>query len=178
MLKLGTCLTYFHIFITWYYSCIHHQAESELVEEVISVVEDAIRERIPLWYRVWMELDNFQVDENEINRVRALTLLEIRLYISLISCNLGVIKHISPRKDLHKMSFKLKFTRNCLRGSIWTSSTPKKTHVLELHTFNFSWLCQIWPYLKLTNASSARFKSTEYLHAIEDMFSNTEHGCP
>lgn len=86
---------------------------------MISVVEDAIRERIPLWYRVWMELDNFQVDENEITQVRALKLLEV--FLCTFDHLLGVIKDISLRKDLHKLSFKLMLTRNRLRGSIWTS---------------------------------------------------------
>lgn len=44
----------------------YEQAESELVEEVISVIEDAVRESIPLWYRLWMELDDFKVDEEDI----------------------------------------------------------------------------------------------------------------
>lgn len=81
---------------------------------MISVVEDAIQERIPLWYRIWMEVDDFQVDENEITQVRALRLLEIFL------CTFDLVQHISLRKYLHKLSFKLMLTRNRLRGSIWT----------------------------------------------------------
>ncbi|KAH8962188.1 hypothetical protein BDL97_05G088400 [Sphagnum fallax] len=43
--------------------------ECEVVEEIISVVKDSIRENIPLWYRMWMEDQEFQVDKDDIKMI-------------------------------------------------------------------------------------------------------------
>ncbi|XP_073391205.1 uncharacterized protein [Physcomitrium patens] len=40
--------------------------ESALIEDVRSVIIEAAEECIPLWYRVWMEIDEFKVEEEQI----------------------------------------------------------------------------------------------------------------
>lgn len=54
---------------------------------------------------------------------------------------------------------------------IWASPCTKR--VFKLH-LPFSWMCQTWPYLKLTYSSSALFKLVEDLkwHILQVYFSN------
>ena len=58
------------------------------------------------------------------------------------------------------------------------ASPNTKTCTFELHTSNFSQLCQKWPYLKYTCYLIPLFESIECLDVIKDVSSNTQHGCP
>lgn len=50
----------------------------------------------------------------------------------------------------------------------WYGPLPPHKRVCELYALDIlSWLCQKWPFLKLTYSSSAPFRSIKYLNAIE-----------
>lgn len=52
-----------------FYPIFPYQHESALIEDVRSVIIEAAEECIPLWYRVWMEIDEFKVEEEQITTV-------------------------------------------------------------------------------------------------------------